>query len=791
MLQERYDERQSQLAAHLRTAGLSDHHINSVDPYDESTVPILEELLKIIEHRDAHIKSLELHISHLQEMLVMRGVILKKKRKKGKGKKGKQPVKQVVDDKPLPSGHVCLRKIPGCNGIQSPIFGRWYNPVVSNLSREWNNHMGGMLGRHLYWSNASNTVFTGSTARAATQAALDDREFTIDYKTGVYHAAQWGLPMNPIEVDKLIKLDVEECDEEVDKACLTYGMNATLSDLSSLKLAKLATISVWFSHQVDRPLIHLWYDHHLHALQLHGVPPAIPEFNGWTLPSKIDLIRMYYFKSRIHSEKNCEIMDASGWRITFGSLYPNADPNPSEQEAPPLDETVEPDSLPLDNEPADIDAPELTSMMVNMLPYGEDTMASNHPYLGDGITQWQSNASNTVFAGSTARATAQAALDDREFMIDYKTGVYHTAQWGLPMNPIEVEGYILLVKLYQIAHHIDERYRDDVMIHPGAANMIHGLIFDYQHTVNHQSVWGYAIAQFFMPEDLGKGHTSQVQFTCLMAILMVTPGLYRSHIDLWNEHHPEQPFITQTGETRYYQCLVLTPGASANLTLDTVAKVLIHNGIDPREINHSYTFGVNYLDQIYIDDPIHCSLFNVADDHRLHALQLHGVPPAIPEFNGWTLPSKIDLIQMYYFESRIHSEENRKIMDTSGWRITSGSLYKSLGLAAPLSSLNPNIAGSSSPAPGNGFAAIEQEAPPLDEMVEPDSLPLDNEPADIDAPKLTSMMVDTLPYGEASPATMGHTTPEPQSTSEDISSSDFTFTAYYKCEIGTITYALV
>ncbi|KAF9439397.1 hypothetical protein P691DRAFT_769921, partial [Macrolepiota fuliginosa MF-IS2] len=240
---------------------------------------------------------------------------------------------------------------------------------------------------------------------------------------------------------------------------------------------------------------------------------------------------------------------------------------------------------------------------------------------------------------------------------------------------------------------------------------------------------------------------------------------------------------------------------SANLTLDTVAEVLIHNGVDPREIDHSYTFGVNYLDQIYINDPIHCSLFDVADNHCLHALQLHGVPPVIPEFNGWTLPSKIDLIQMYYFESRIRSEKNHKIMDVSGWRIVGDPYhpfiisnqqypqsirdfwesvsecrpqsfrYKSLGLAAPLSSLNSNIAGSSSLAPGNGFTTIEQEAPPLDETVEPDSLPLDNEPVDIDAPKSTSMMVNMLPYGEASPATAGHTMPEPQSTSEDISSS--------------------
>ncbi|KAF9439448.1 hypothetical protein P691DRAFT_769735 [Macrolepiota fuliginosa MF-IS2] len=77
--------------------------------------------------------------------------------------------------------------------------------------------------------------------------------------------------------------------------------------------------------------------------------------------------------------------------------------------------------------------------------------------------------------------------------------------------------------------------------------------------------------------------------------------------------------------------------------------------------------------------------------------------------------------------------------------------YKSLGPAAPLSSLNPNIARSSSLAPGNGFTAIEQEAPLLDEMVEPDSLPLDNEPADIDVPESTSMMVNMLPYGEAGP----------------------------------------
>ncbi|KAF9441172.1 hypothetical protein P691DRAFT_766630 [Macrolepiota fuliginosa MF-IS2] len=260
-------------------------------------------------------------------------------------------------------------------------------------------------------------------------------------------------------------------------------------------------------------------------------------------------------------------------------------------------------------------------------------------------------------------------------------------------------------------------------------------------------------------------------------------------------------FIAQTGKTHYYWHLVLAPGTSANLTLNTVAKVLIHNGVDPREINHSYTFGMNNLEQIYINGPIHHSLFNVADDHHLHTLQLHGVPPAIPRFNGWTLPSEIDLIWMYYFKSRMHSEENHEIMDVSGWKIVGDPYhpfiisnqqylqsiqdfwksvskcrpqsfrYKLLGPTAPLLSLNPNIARLSSLAPGNGFTTIKQEALPLDETVEPDSNSLDNEPVDIDVPESTSMMVDTLPYGEVSPATVGHMTPEPQSTSEDISSS--------------------
>ncbi|KAF9439699.1 hypothetical protein P691DRAFT_690036 [Macrolepiota fuliginosa MF-IS2] len=51
-----------------------------------------------------------------------------------------------------------------------------------------------------------------------------------------------------------------------------------------------------------------------------------------------------------------------------------------------------------------------------------------------------------------------------------------------------------------------------------------------------------------------------------------------------------------------------------NFTIDTITEVLIHNGVHLAEVDHAYMFGVNYMNQIYVDDPLHRSLFNEADN---------------------------------------------------------------------------------------------------------------------------------------------------------------------------------
>ncbi|KAF9439668.1 hypothetical protein P691DRAFT_785512, partial [Macrolepiota fuliginosa MF-IS2] len=138
LLQECFDEQHSQLATQLHKVGLSDHLINTIDPYNESTKAILEELLEIIHH--SHLKlspvvpdinmdkampsssvddaapepsgpgmtwteAALLTSSESGEYGSDYEVISKKDKSGRKKKKGKQPAKQAAPMQPLPMGH--------------------------------------------------------------------------------------------------------------------------------------------------------------------------------------------------------------------------------------------------------------------------------------------------------------------------------------------------------------------------------------------------------------------------------------------------------------------------------------------------------------------------------------------------------------------------------------------------------------------------------------------------------------------------------------------------------------
>lgn len=133
---------------------------------------------------------------------------------------------------------------------------------------------------------------------------------------------------------------------------------------------------------------------------------------------------------------------------------------------------------------------------------------------------------------------------------------------------------------------------------------------------------------------------------------MASPQLYRDLIQEWNERHPDRLYIPQTGRVCYFRPMLLDDESVANINVDTVAKVLIHNGVPTEWIDHAYNFGVYYLNQFYNGDTNHQIIFDDADDEHIRRFDLYGIPPAMPEWDSWRLPDNTDLIRCYYFKQR-------------------------------------------------------------------------------------------------------------------------------------------
>ncbi|XP_006461611.1 hypothetical protein AGABI2DRAFT_118479 [Agaricus bisporus var. bisporus H97] len=189
---------------------------------------------------------------------------------------------------------------------------------------------------------------------------------------------------------------------------------------------------------------------------------------------------------------------------------------------------------------------------------------------------------------------------------------------------------------------------------PGSQNFVYGTQLDYRRAVHRRSIFGYALARFFGPPETGRGRSrnGHVLFTRSLAILMASPQLYRDLIQEWNERHPDRLYLPQTGRVCYFRPMLLDDESVANINVDTVAEVLIHNGVPTEWIDHVYNFSVYYLNQFYNSDTNHQIIFDDADDERIRRLDLYGIPPAMPEWDGWRLPDDTDLIRCYYFEQR-------------------------------------------------------------------------------------------------------------------------------------------
>ena len=129
-----------------------------------------------------------------------------------------------------------------------------------------------------------------------------------------------------------------------------------------------------------------------------------------------------------------------------------------------------------------------------------------------------------------------------------------------------------------------------ILLHgrPGR-NFFSGVVIDHAFRVNRRSVFGYGLGRLMMPGG------REPHFHRLYACLLALPRRYQEAIVEYNQRHPAEPFIEQTGPMYSLHRPRLIPGSEANMTLQDVIDVLIDNRIPPAWIDHGYTYGLNFI----------------------------------------------------------------------------------------------------------------------------------------------------------------------------------------------------
>ena len=108
-------------------------------------------------------------------------------------------------------------------------------------------------------------------------------------------------------------------------------------------------------------------------------------------------------------------------------------------------------------------------------------------------------------------------------------------------------------------------------------------------------------------------------------------------------------------------------GRTMNMTMDDVIQVLMDNHIPVPWIDHSYAFSLHYLDHHHDCQSPFYGLFNNIDNDRLAHLDTFGVPPIIPKWDGWWVPSTDDIIQVHALWLREEKENCYCQDDSDDW----------------------------------------------------------------------------------------------------------------------------
>ncbi|KAH9474192.1 hypothetical protein JR316_0013507 [Psilocybe cubensis] len=182
---------------------------------------------------------------------------------------------------------------------------------------------------------------------------------------------------------------------------------------------------------------------------------------------------------------------------------------------------------------------------------------------------------------------------------------------------------------------------------PGSISPLPGIAMRLSLEVDRRSSFGQGLVRVLGPVDKAARH----EFTKAFAALASHANRYREAIEAYDAQNPGAPFEAQEGPTYSFVRSSLTIEGAKLFGIVDIIELLVRNRIPVSWIDHAYPFGFNYLNA-RISRPIpnnhHLAVY---DDERLARIDRFGVPPAIPEWDGWRQPSEDDRLRLYVLMS--------------------------------------------------------------------------------------------------------------------------------------------
>ncbi|GLB45758.1 putative tannase and feruloyl esterase [Lyophyllum shimeji] len=197
---------------------------------------------------------------------------------------------------------------------------------------------------------------------------------------------------------------------------------------------------------------------------------------------------------------------------------------------------------------------------------------------------------------------------------------------------------------------------------PGSTNPYGGIPMDYAFRVHRRGVMGYLLANLLAPT----AYASRQEYVRIFASVVARPGRYAEAVADYNYRNPQQPFTPlQAPEFTIQRIVIADP--RAGVTEQEVLRNMLDNRIPVEWADHAYTFGLYYWAFNYANSGASASFFRSIDDDRVVRLDRTGVPPAIPQWDGWRHPTTEDITRVQTLMYLELEERNMDCLESRDW----------------------------------------------------------------------------------------------------------------------------